>query len=542
MDGELRSLVDDLKRGAITRRDFVQKGLALGMTTSALGLLLHHAAPALASSAFHPPAAPRRGGTLRAADPGPTPGGLDPAVQTDTATIGICHNIYNFVVRLDNNLIPYPDLATGWSTSPDGLTWTFPLRQGVKFHSGKPFTAADVIYSLSRIKTLGLGGASNLAAVAKMEAPDDHTVVFHLKAPAPDLPAFLADYHMCIVENNFDPAMKAGYSKFTTAPSGTGPFMLKDFVPGDHATAVRNPHYFEAPYPYLDAIKWVYLPQTTTQVAAIQSGQVDFVQVLGPADATPLMNASGLKVFILPTTGFLNMRMRSDRKPFSDPRVRQAFKYIVDRKAMDQLLVNGLSPIGNDQPISPAFAQWYVNIPAKKQDLAKATALLTAAGYTKAKPLNANLYASNYGGILQLGTAFQQMAGGVPNVNVTITSETLTTYYAADWLTVDFAITSWGARGTPQEYMNLIYKIGAVWNEGHYFNKKVDALITAAGQELDTQKRKSLYKQLAQIISDDGPSIIATYNVWALPLRNRVQGFKPRSDTFHYYKTAWLSS
>ncbi len=542
MDSESQELLDQLKSGQITRQEFIEKGVALGLTTSAIGLMLYNAPPALAASAGHAPMSPRRGGTMRVADVGPTPGGLDPAVQQDTATIQICHNIYSFLVRVDNNLIPYPDLATGWSASKDGLTWTFPLRKGVKFHSGKEFTAADAIYSLNRIKTLGLGGATNLSYIAKMEMPDDYTVVFHLKSPTPDLPAFLADYHMCIVENNFDPNMKAGYSKFTTAPSGTGPFKLKDFIPADHATIVRNPNYFEAGLPYLDAVKFVYLPQTTTQVAAVQSGQVDFVSVLSPADAAPLMHAPNLKVIVRPTTGFLHMRMRSDRKPFSDPRVRNAFKYIVDRKAIVQVLSNGLSPIGNDQPISPAFKQWYSNIGARAVDPAKATALLTAAGYTKDKPLKVNLYASNFGGILQFGTAFQQMAGNVPNVEVTITSETLTTYYAADWLRVDFAITSWGARGTPQEYLNLIYKIGAIWNEAHYNNKQLDALITQVGTELDAQKRKSLYKQISTMIRDDGPSIIPAYNVWALPLSNRVQGFQPRADTFHYYRSAWLTS
>ncbi len=542
MDDEFKELWAQFRGGQITRRDFVQKGVALGMTVSALGLLLHNAAPALAAGPRRTSGAARKGGTMRVSDPGPTPGGLDPAVQQDTATIGICHNIYNFLVRVDNHLIPYPDLATKWSTSSDGLTWTFPLRTGVKFHSGKSLTADDVIYSLNRIKTLKLGGSTNLATVAKISKTDDHTVVFHLSAPTPDLPADLADYHMCIVENNFDPTMKAGYSKFTTHPSGTGPFMLKDYVPGDHATIMRNPRYFEAPYPYLDAVKYVYLPQPTTQVAAVQSGQVDFVQVLTPAQAAPLMHASGLKIVTLTSTGFRNMRMRSDRKPFSDPRVRNAFKYMVDRKAIDQVLSNGLSPLGNDQPISPAFTQWHSNIGTRPRDVMKAQQLLSAAGYTKDKPLNVTLYATDYAGILEFATAFQQMAGDVPNVQVKIHTESLTTYYAADWLQVDFAITSWGARPTPQEYLNLIYKIGAIWNEGHYNNSKLDAMITRVGTESDAAQRKSMYKQISTMISDDGPSIISAYDVWTLPVRDRVQGFTPLPDTFHYFKTAWLSS
>jgi len=542
MDDEFKELWAQFRGGQITRRDFVQKGVALGMTVSALGLLLHNAAPALAAGPRRTALSPRKGGTMRVADPGPTPGGLDPAQQQDTATIGICHNIYNFLVRVDNHLIPYPDLATSWSFSKDGLTWTFPLRKGVTFHSGKAFTADDVIYSINRIKTLGLGGSPNLASIAKISKTDDHTVVFHLSTPTSDLPAFLADYHMCIVENNFDPTMKAGYSKFTTHPSGTGPFMLKDYVPGDHATIVRNPRYFEAPYPYLDAVKYVYLPQPTTQVVAVQSGQVDFVQVLSAAQAAPLKQASGLKIVTLTSTGFRNMRMRSDRKPFSDPRVRNAFKYMVDRKAIDQVLSTGLSPLGNDQPISPSFGTWHSDIGTRPRDVAKAQQLLSAAGYTKDKPLNVTLYATDYAGILEFATAFQQMAGDVPNVQVKLHTETLTTYYAADWLQVDFAITSWGARPTPQEFLNLIYKTGGIWDEGHYNNPKLDAMITRVGATSDTAQRKSLYKQISTMISDDGPSIIAAYDVWTLPVRDRVQGFMPLPDTFHYFKTAWLSS
>jgi peptide/nickel transport system substrate-binding protein len=541
MDDELKGLLEQLKAGQISRRDFVQKGLALGMTASSLGLLLHKAAPALAATARQAPRA-RRGGTFRVADTGPTPGGLDPAIQQDSSTIAICHNIYNFLVRLDPHFIPYPDLAVTWHSSSDGMTWTFPLHRGVKFHSGKPLTAADVIYSLTRIKTLGLGGSSLLKGITRMERVDAYTVRFHLDAPNPDLPAFLTDYHLCIVENNFDPHMKAGYGKFTTHPSGTGPFMLKDFVPADHATIVRNPHYWQPPYPYVDAIKFSYLPQPSTQVAALQSGQVDFIIQLTPSQAAPLTGAAGLRLVNVPTTGYLNMRMRADRPPFNDPRVRNAFKYIVDRKAINDTLWKGLAPIGNDQPISPAFKQWYSDIGVRPRDVNKAITLLTAAGYTKNKPLNVNLYASNYFGQLEFATAYQQLAGDVPNVNMKITSETWPTYLAADWLKVDFGITSWGSRPTPQVFLDLIYRTGGFWNEGHYSNKKLDALIDAARAELDSQKRKSLYRQIAKMISDDGPSIVPTYDVFVFPMRNRVQGFTPLPDSFHYYRNVWLSS
>jgi peptide/nickel transport system substrate-binding protein len=304
---------------------------------------------------------------------------------------------------------------------------------------------------------------------------------------------------------------------------------------------VRNPHYWEAGFPYLDAIKFVYLAQPTTQIAAVQSGAVDTIVLVEPAQAGPLIHAPGLKTVTLSSTAFLNMRMRSDRKPFSDPRVRNAFKYIVDRKAINQLLVNGLGPIGNDTPVAPAYGQWYTNIGVRPTDPAKAQALLAAAGYTKDKPLTVKLYAANAAGALQFATAYQQMAGNVNNVAISIVSDTLTTYYTY-WLDVDFAITSWGARPVPQAILDLLYRTKAVWNEGHYFNPKLEALLTASSQELDAQKRKGLYAQIERLLSDDGPSIIPTFNVFVVPMRTRVQGFNPTPDTFYYHKTTWLSS
>src|SRR5919204_2481340 len=347
MDDEITGLLEQLKGGQISRGDFVQKGLALGMTVSSLGLLLHKAAPALAATAREGPRA-RRGGTLRATIEGPSTG-LDPALQKDDAPISICHNIYNFVVRVDPHLVPYPDLATTWHSSPDGMTWTFPLQKGVRFHSGKPFGADDVIYTVKRIQNpkTGSPAAVNLRGIARIEKVDEHTVRFHLKEANPDFPVALADYHMCIVENNFK-------GDFTTHPSGTGPFVLKDFVPADHATIVRNPHYWQAPYPYLDTVKFVYLPQPSTQVAALKSGTVDFILRLSPADAASLAGAAGIKVTSLSGTGFLNMRVRSDRPPFNDNRVRLAMKYVVDRKGIEAAVSRGVAPLGNDQPISPA--------------------------------------------------------------------------------------------------------------------------------------------------------------------------------------------
>ena len=533
MEEELKELLGDLKAGRVTRRDFVQRGLAAGIAMSSLGLLLHNAGPAQAARADRTAGAPRKGGTFRVAIEGPS-GGLDPALIQDPATIGITHNIYNFLVRVDPTLIPYPDLATGWKTSPDGLTWTFPLHQNVKFHSGKTLTADDVIFTLQRLQDpkTGSAAASLLKGITSITKTDDNTVVFHLKTPNPDLPVTLADYHMCILEKGFS-------GNFSKNPSGTGPWKLQEFVPADHATLVRHPNYFEAGLPYLDTIKFVFLPDPSTQVAALKSGSVDFLIELNPLQAQPLTGSSNLTLVTLAGTGFYNLRMRSDRAPFNDPRVRQAMKLVVDRKAIASVVFGKQAVLGNDQPIAPAYGQWFSDIGMRPRNVAQAKSLLAAAGHPKG--LTVNLVSSPFVGGNDYAVAYQQLASDA-GIDVKILTESSSDYFAKDWLEVDFGLTSWGARPTPGPLLNLLYKTGAIWNEGHYNNPKLDGLIDASSTELNAGKRKALYRQIETLISDDGPSIIPFYSTFVFPYNTRVQGFKPMSDTFHYYKTAWLSS
>jgi peptide/nickel transport system substrate-binding protein len=233
------------------------------------------------------------------------------------------------------------------------------------------------------------------------------------------------------------------------------------------------------------------------------------------------------------------IHLRSDRPPFSDPRVRQAFKLVTDRAAINEVLFGGKGALAADQPIAPAYTQWYPNIGIPAPNVAKATALLSAAGYSKG--ISATLYTSTLVGGPDFAIAYQQMAAQA-NIDLKIVVESTSDYYAKDWLSSDLAITSWGARAAPALILNLLFHSGAVWNEGHYSNKTLDALIDASGSTMDPTKRKALYRQIAILIRDDGPAIIPVYSAFAFPYRSHVQGFVPSADTFHYYLTAWLSS
>jgi len=532
MDEEIHDLLDDLHHGHVNRRDFVKRGITAGMTVSALGLILHSTTPARASSARAAALSPHRGGTLRVAVVPPTTP-LDPALIGDVATILVGDNIYNFLVRLDHNLIPYPDLATKWTTSADGLTWTFPLRKNVKFHSGKPFTADDILFTVQRTLNPKTGSpvANLFQGISKMQKLDDYTVQFTLKAPNPDFPVNFADYHMCVLENNFS-------GSFTTKPSGTGPFMLKEYVPADHALLVRNPNYFEGGFPYLDAIKLVFLPDVSTQIAALKSGTVDAMTNITPTQAQSVMNVPGITAAAIGGTGFNNLRMRSDKKPFNDPRVRMAFKLVTDRDAINVAVLRGVGTIGDDHPIAPAYGEWFTNIGTRKRDVAKAKSLLAQAGYPKGLTMTLTTQVA-YGGS-DFAVAYQQLAADA-NITINIVLDGGGAYFGTDWLTVPLGITSWGARPVVSQLLQQLYVTGQPYNEAHYSNKQLDSLIAASSSELNTGKRKSLYKQIEQLISDDGPSIIPIFTTFIFPYSNKVQGYQPMSNTFQYYKSVWLS-
>lgn len=531
MEHEIQNLLTDLRSGVISREEFVRKCLAAGATLSAIGMLLHNSDPARAAGAARPAGA-RKGGTLRVAIQGPSTG-LDPAIISDPATIEITHNMYNFLVRVDVTFTPYPDLATKWTTSKDGKTWTFPLHRNVKFHSGKACTADDVLYTFERIRNpkTGSAAASLLSGVTDIRKLDDYTVQFSLKAADPDFAVTLSDYHLCIIEKGFS-------GNFSKNPSGTGPWKLKEFVPGDHCLLVRNPNYFEAGLPYLDGIRFVFLPDASTQVAGLRSGSIDFIEQLTPTQAQPLVGVSGINLVTMAGSGFFNMRMRSDRPPFNDLRVRQAFKYVVDRKAINNVVFVGKGALGNDQPIAPVF-KWYSDIGLRPRDVAKAKSLLAAAGHPKG--ITVNLVASPFVGGSDFAQAYQQLASDA-GIDVKIVTETGADYFAKDWLQVDFGLTSWAGRPTPGVLLNLLFKSGAVWNEAHYSNKQLDKLIDASGSELNPSKRKAIYKQIELLISNDGPSIIPFFSTFVFAGTSKLKGFQPLPDTFHYFKTAWLSS
>src|SRR5579859_6760016 len=340
------------------------------------------APPAAAASTSAPAAAaasPKKGGTLNAAMQVDATS-LDPHLSSSYSSTLVIEQVYSGLIQYDENMNIQPDLAQSWTVSPDGLTYDFKLRQGVKFHNGRAMTSDDVVYSLNRVKDPNGGSPRSylLEDVKSIDAPDPSSVRITMNKPfaalLSHLDTSLAVVPKEVVQQNGD---------LSKVMVGTGPFKFVEFVPNTHAKLAKYESCHEQGLPYLDAITWMPIPDDSTRTANIQTSTVDFADQIAQKDITSLQSQSGVQLAHGPSTLHDYLMLNTTRKPFSDVRVRQAIAYTLDRKLMTDTILFGFgTPM--DGGIIPSWHWAYANVhPYAKPDIAKAKQLLSDAGYAE---------------------------------------------------------------------------------------------------------------------------------------------------------------
>jgi peptide/nickel transport system substrate-binding protein len=363
---------------------FTTLGVLLLITIAALG------APGVASAET-----PRRGGTLLAAI-GADPPSLDPHQESTFATIQLVAPLYSTLVQIDPYSYPkiVGDVATEWKISPDGLTYTFKLRRGIKFHDGSVLTAADVKATYDKIVSPPDGVRSirknSFTAIKSIEAPDAGTLVFHLKFPSASLMENLASPWNVIYPKKY---LDKDPNYFKTNVVGSGPFKFRSYTRGATFEGERNPDYFVKDRPYLDGYKFFISPETSVRAAAIRSGRayVEF-RDLPKSEVDAIQKQLGDKVVVqeVPATGWWGIAVNNTSKPFNDARVRRALTLGVDRYTAGRVLypltglkyVGGLMRPGSDWAMTDAELEAF---PGFGRDMVKnraeARRLLADAGY-----------------------------------------------------------------------------------------------------------------------------------------------------------------
>jgi len=332
------------------------------------------------------------GGTLRIALPADvTSLDLHKTSRGDDAlVVGQWFNATLITQNSDGEYIPY--LAESWEFADDGLTWTFHLRDDVKFHNGDPVTAHDFVWTYERAldPDLASPGTGRRLSGMTFEAPDDYTLVFNFPAPAISLLQFVNWGYMAPMSQR---AVEELGAEYELNPVGTGPYKVVEVRPGEGVSMERwdeynwGPEFFEGantgPYNF-DRIEFTILPEEATRIAALESGDIDYVNgISNPLDVA-ILEAAGVTVQQAPFGQVRMVYLQNHVPPFDDARVRQALNYAVNREEITQIVTDGADQISRG-PISPGMLGYDPEIEEEcgyHFDLDRAKELMQEAGYT----------------------------------------------------------------------------------------------------------------------------------------------------------------
>ncbi|MFG1477988.1 ABC transporter substrate-binding protein [Xanthobacter sp. V4C-4] len=459
---------------------------------------------------------PVRGGVLRFLVEH-EPSTLVSIAHTAGPTQRVSPKITEGLLTYDFDFKPQPALATAWSVSPDGLTYTFTLRPGVKWHDGQDFTAQDVAYSIGLLKEKHPRGRGTYASVVAVDTPDPLTAIVRLSRPAPYLLTALDASESPIVPKHVyegtDPLTNANAG----APIGTGPFVFKEWVKGSHIILERNPNYWDAGKPYLDRVVIRFIADQSARSAAFETGELDL------AGGPPVPRSDLARVQALPAIGsetrgyayngnMTQLYFNFDTPQLKDRRVRRAIAQALDLNKLLDLVYFGYGQIA-PAAVGPDLKA-FVNpaIVPYGYDLKAANRLLDEAGYPRKAdgtrfPLR--LYANPFNG-RESGDFVKQALAKV-GIPVDFQFFDFSTYIQKAYTGREFDITLESLANTfdptpgiQRVFWSKNFKVGLPFsNVSHYDNPQVDALLEAAAVESDPEKRRALWFAVQQALYDD---------------------------------------
>ncbi|PZG24227.1 ABC transporter substrate-binding protein [Micromonospora craterilacus] len=460
------------------------------------------------------------GGVLNAAIGG-EPDQLDPHKTSAYYSFQVLENVYDTLVEPDANLEMKPSLATEWTTSDDQLTWTFTLREGVKFSDGSPLTSADVVYSYTRIIDGKLNTAYKFATVKSVTAPDPTTVVVALTAPTPNLLANLGGFKgVAIVQKS---NVESG--EVTTKPVGSGPFAIGSYSSGDNIRLVRNDNYW-GDKPKLDGVTFTFVKDPTVALQNLRGGEVQWTDNLPPQQVPALLDGDDVNVRTVPSSDYWYLALNQARKPYDDVNVRRAVAFALDREAITKAAKFGLATV--NQAAIPENSAFYYEYAPYRHDPNQARQLLDQAGVSD---LTMDLMVTSE--YPETVTAAQVIASQLEAIGVNIKIRTLD---FAQWLdeqgkgNFDSFMLGWLGNVDPDEFYYAQHHSGGTFNFHKYRNPAVDQLLDRARTETDQAARKQQYEQVAKQIVDDA-SYIYLYNPdVAQGWSKQVSGYEVRTD------------
>ena len=481
-------------------------------------------------------------------------GSIDPHSAHSVQRINVGLMMFDQLFTFDTTGQVVPNLVESYEISPDGLVYTFHLRKGVKFHTGREMTAQDVKFSFERLsdpRTQALGYAELNSVLGKQEFSngeaaeitgirviDDYTVEIELVAPDATFTRKLAKVYTSIVGYE-----GIGENMEFITPVGTGPFKYVEYVPNQHLILERNPDYWQEGLPYLDQVVVHMNVDPSVQLMRYQSGQLLYMEIASPVQKLTLEADPRLRdeIVAMPGPSVQVLTMNANFPPFDKKEVRHAINWAINRERLAYNVVGGMgepayAPFPEDITKRIGLPEWY------GYDVEKAKALLAEAGYPDGFKTELVVVANEIQRLASEGVQADLAEIGIEVEVRVVESATYTAMMNEG--RVPFGNMNVGSQmSDPDEvFMDFLHSSRTPGlNRAAYKNPEFDALVEKARQTVDDQERFELYRQAAEIMMEDSPWAVLYYLKSVAAVKPELKGIEimPTRPSLRITK-AWI--
>lgn len=450
---------------------------------------------------------------------------MDPGFLKEPATL--VDNLFDTLVLRDSNMQLQPGLATHWQALDDS-TWEFTLRQGVTFSDGEPANAAAVKFSIDRILDPANHAPtiSYIRTIKSVEVSGEYQVKIHTSGADPLLPTRMSRYPTYIVPPAY--VTKVGAAEFARKPVGSGAYTLQTFIPDEKVVMQANSHYWRGK-PAIDTVTWRPIPEATARITALLTGEAQLVDGV-PADLVPaLKNKLGIHLEQVKNGGLtIYLGLRNDQKPLDDVRVRQALSLALNRDAYTRDLLHGFGTPTGTMAGPKDFG--YQPIPAAIQDIAKAKALLAAAGYAQGFTLRFQAPRRYIASADVAQAIVQDLAAIGVKAQLEVPEWSVYTQQVAAQKQAPIYMLAWGSTQT----LDADAALYPILHSGEPYSTvnspELDALLNSSRVTIDPAKREKILQQVQDLVVQQQP-LIPLYKEDALYASTDSLSFTGRADS-----------
>ncbi len=524
-------LVEAYAKQQINRRDFLRRGTIIGLSMPFMGGIIAACGSDGGSDSSESSedttssdggkiteSTGTLGGSLLVAiQEGDANTGLDPVNMLDLGTYGVVSQSFEYLVGVgpDGNIAPTA-LATGWTPSPDGTVWTFDLRPGAQWASGAELTSADVAATMDRLVAQGNAGLAGVIGEGAVDASDPSKAVITLEEANGNFPVLVSLFN---AQSLITPADYSDGTTLDGRQEGTGAWLLDEFDPTSFtARFIPNPNWWGGAV-NLDSMELRSFVNVATAVTAMQAREVDVIQSFAVIGGEGLLNDPQFNLVTPPSANHNQLWFHTESGQFTDPRVRQALAYTLDREQMVSSLFDGRADVGNDHPVVATLPFFDAEAtPQRTRDIEKAKSLLAEAGV---ESLSATLHTGNLREIPEMAAVIQQNAAEA-GIDLTVDTQDNSTFYGDSWCpggtddrpcadADEVGIVDYSHRPIPDIYLSAALGTGGVWNSSNYANPDFDALLSSYRTSIDVAGQRKAIGEIQKTLHDDTPACYAYF-------------------------------